>query len=47
MHIQILGAKTDSGLAKRLIAAMTAFSLGIYLNRLLGKPLMAVKKLFA
>jgi len=47
MHIQRLGAKTDTGLAKRLIAAMTAFSLGIYLNRLLGKPLMSVKKLFA
>lgn len=47
MHIEDLGAKTDIGLAKRLIGAMTAFTLGIYLNFLLGRKLLAVKALFA
>jgi hypothetical protein len=47
MHIENLGAKTDIGLAKRLIGAMTAFTLGIYLNSLLGRKLLAVKALFA
>jgi len=47
MHIENLGAKTDIGWAKRLIGAMTAFTLGIYLNRLLGRDLLAVKSLFA
>lgn len=47
MHIEDLGAKTDIGLAKRLIGAMTAFTLGIYLNFLLGRELLAVKALFA
>ena len=47
MHIEDLGAKTDVGLAKRVIGAMTAFTLGIYLNFLLGRKLLAVKALFA
>lgn len=47
MHIDNLGAKTDVGWAKRLIGAMTAFTLGIYLNFLLGRDLLAVKALFA
>ena len=47
MHIDNLGAKTDLGWAKRLIGAMTAFTLGIYLNFLLGRELVAVKALFA
>ncbi len=47
MHVENLGAKTDIGLAKRLIGAMTAFTLGIYLNFLLGRKLLAVKALFA
>ena len=47
MHLNNLGAKTDIGWAKRLMGAMTAFSLGIYLNFLLGRDLMAVKSLFA
>lgn len=46
-HVQDLGAKTDIGLAKRLIGALTAFTLGIYLNFLLGRKLLAVKALFA
>jgi len=47
LHIEDLGAKTDDGLAKRVIGAMTAFTLGIYLNFLLGRELLAVKALFA
>ncbi len=47
MHIENLGAKTDIGWAKRLIGAMTAFTLGIYLNCLLDRDLLAVKALFA
>jgi hypothetical protein len=47
MHLHQLGAKTDIGWAKRLIGAMTAFTLGIYLNFLLGRDLLAVKSLFA
>jgi hypothetical protein len=47
MHIENLGAKTDIGWAKRLIGAMTAFTLGIYLNTLLDRDLLAVKALFA
>lgn len=47
MHLNNLGAKTDIGWAKRLMGAMTAFSLGIYLNFLLGRELLTVKSLFA
>lgn len=47
LHVEDLGAKTDIGLAKRLIGAMTAFTLGIYMNFLLGRKLLAVKALFA
>ena len=47
MHLQDLGAKTDIGLAKRVIGALTAFTLGIYLNFLLGRKLLAVNALFA
>ncbi len=47
LHIEDLGAKTDYGLAKRVIGAMTAFTLGIYLNFLLERELLAVKSLFA
>ena len=47
LHIEDLGAKTDHGLAKRVIGAMTAFTLGIYLNFLLGRELLTVKSLFA
>lgn len=47
LHVEDLGAKTDLGLAKRLIGAMTAFTLGIYMNFLLGRKPLAVKALFA
>jgi hypothetical protein len=47
MHIENLGAKSDVGWAKRLMGAMTAFTLGIYLNLLLDRDLLAVKALFA
>jgi len=47
MHLQNLGAKTDVGLCKRIIALMAAFTLGIYINFVLGRPLLAVKELFA
>ena len=47
MHIQHTGAKTDTGLVKRVIGIITAFTLGIYLNFLLGRNLLAIKELFA
>jgi hypothetical protein len=47
MHLQQTGAKTDVGLIKRVMGIVTAFTLGIYLNFLLGRPLLAIKELFA
>ena len=47
MHIQHTGAKTDMGLIKRVVGIITAFTLGIYLNVLLGRPPLAIKALFA
>ncbi len=47
MHLQNCGAKTDFGLVKRVAGIMTAFTLGIYLNFLLGRHLLAIKELFA
>jgi hypothetical protein len=47
MHLQGLGAKTGVGLCKRVLAVLTAFTLGIYINFVLGRPLLAVKELFA
>ena len=47
MHLQDLGAKTDVGLGKRVIAVLTAFTMGLYINFVLGRPLLAVKELFA
>ena len=47
MHLQSTGAKTDLGLIKRVIGIVTAFTLGIVLNVLLGRPLLAIKELFA
>jgi len=47
MHIQHTGAKTDIGLVKRVVGIVTAYTLGIYLNFLLGRPLLAIKALFA
>jgi hypothetical protein len=47
MHIQHTGAKTDIGLCKRVIGILTAFTMAIYLNFLLGRPLLAIKALFA
>jgi hypothetical protein len=47
MHIEHTGAKTDAGLAKRIVGIVTAFTLGIYLNALLGRDLLAIKELFA
>jgi hypothetical protein len=47
MHIQRTGAKTDLGLVKRVMGIITAFTLGIYLNFLLGRNLLAIKALFA
>lgn len=47
MHIETSGAKTDVGLVKRVIGIVTAFTLGIYLNTLLGREPLAIKELFA
>lgn len=47
MHIQNTGAKTDVGLIKRVMGIVTAYTLGIYLNYLLNRPLLAIKELFA
>ena len=47
MHIQSTGAKTDLGLVKRVMGIVTAYTLGIYLNVLLARPLLAIKELFA
>jgi hypothetical protein len=47
MHIQHTGAKTDIGLVKRVMGIVTAYTLGIYLNVLLARPLLAIKELFA
>jgi hypothetical protein len=47
LHLQNTGAKTDLGLIKRVVGIVTAFTLGIYLNALLGRHLLAVKELFA
>lgn len=47
MHIQHTGAKTDLGLVKRVIGIVTAYTLGIFLNVLLARPLLAIKELFA
>jgi hypothetical protein len=47
MHIEHTGAKTDMGLVKRVVGIVTAFTLGIYPNALLGRDLLAIKELFA
>jgi len=47
MHLQDLGSKTGVGLCKRIIGVMAAFTMGIYINFVLGRPLLAVKELFA
>lgn len=47
MHIQDTGAKTDIGLIKRVMGSVTAYTLGIYINFLLDRPLLAIKELFA
>lgn len=47
MHIENPGAKTDAGLVKRIVGIVTAYTLGIYINFLLGRPLLAIKALFA
>ena len=47
MHLQDLGAKTAVGLCKRVIGLMAAFTMGIYINFTLGRPLLRVKELYA
>jgi hypothetical protein len=47
LHIENPGAKTDIGLVKRIVGIVTAYTLGIYMNFLLGRPLLAIKELFA
>ena len=47
MHLESSGAKTDYGLMKRVVGIFTAFTLGIYLNALMGRNPLAIKELFA
>ena len=47
MHLQHSGAKSDIGLIKRVMGIVTAFTLGIFLNALLGRHLLNIKPLFA
>lgn len=47
MNIQSAGAKTDIGLAKRVMGIITAYTLGIFINYKLQRPLLKVKELFA
>lgn len=47
MHLQHTGAKTDLGLVKRVVGIVTAFTLAIFINALLGRHLLAIKELFA
>jgi hypothetical protein len=45
--LQDLGSKTGMGLCKRVIGVVAAFTMGIYINFVLGRPLLAAKELFA
>jgi hypothetical protein len=47
LALQRSGAKTDLGLVKRLVGALTAFTLAIYINALLDRPWLHIKELFA
>ncbi len=47
MHLQDTWTKTDDGLAIHLAGALTAFTLGIFINALLGRNWLAIKELFA
>lgn len=47
MHIQSSGAKTNMGLAKRVLGIVLGLKLGIFLNYKPQRPLLMVKKLFA
>ena len=47
MNIQSTGTKTDIGLAKRVIGIVTTYTLGIFINYKLQRPLLKVKELFA
>jgi len=44
-HLQRNHAKSVSGLCARVQAKLTAHTVGLYLNRLLGQPLLALKPL--
>jgi hypothetical protein len=45
VHLQRNHAKSVSGLCARVQAKLTAHTVGLYLNRLLGQPLLALKPL--
>lgn len=45
LHLQRNHAKSVSGLCARVQAKLTAHTVGLYLNRLLGQPLLALKPL--
>lgn len=47
MHLQHSGAKSDLGLIKRVIGILTAFTLAIFINAILGRHLLNIKSLFA
>jgi len=45
LHLQRNHAKSVTGLCARVQAKLTAHTVGLYLNRLLGRPLLALKPL--
>lgn len=47
LHLKFLGARSKWGLLTRVAAKLVAFNLGIWLNRLFGRPDFAVATLFS
>lgn len=47
MHLENPSPKTNLGPVQRVAGIVTAYTLGIYLNFLLGRPLLDIKEFFA
>jgi len=43
MHIESTRTRSLAGLLTSLVAKITAFDLAVYLNQLLGEPLLQIK----